>query len=64
MTASIVDSILEIRHLIHTDREAMISTGLTSLTPAIELAGDHLKFIDEKLTELTAVPSLINFEEK
>lgn len=53
MTAPIVDAILEIRQLVHTDREAMISTGLTSLTPAVELMGDHLKFIDEKLTELT-----------
>lgn len=64
MSNVVVDVLLEVRHLIHTDREAMISTGLTSLTPAIELAGDHLKFIDQKLTELTAVPSLINFEEK
>lgn len=53
MTAPIVDAILEIRQLVHTDREAMISTGLTSLTPAVELMGDHLKLIDEKLTELT-----------
>lgn len=53
MTAPIVDAILEIRQLVHTDREAMISTGLTSLAPAVELMGDHLKFIDEKLTELT-----------
>jgi hypothetical protein len=50
---SLIDTILEIRHLIHTDREAMISTGLTSLTPAVELMGDHLKFIDGKLIELT-----------
>lgn len=46
-----VDVLLEVRHLIHTDREAMISTGLTSLTPAIELTGDHLKFIDGLLEE-------------
>lgn len=50
---SLINAILEVRHLIHTDREAMIATGLTSLTPAVELMGDHLKFIDEKLIELT-----------
>lgn len=48
-----IDAILEIRQVIHTDREALISTGLTSLTPAVEMIGDQLKFIDEKLTELT-----------
>lgn len=63
MSTAIVDPILEIRHLISTDREAMVSTGLTSLTPAVELMGDHLKFIDQKLTELTAHPSPIEFEE-
>lgn len=53
MTDKWMDFVLEIRHLISTDREAMVSTGLTSLTPAVELMGDHLKFIDNGLTELT-----------
>jgi len=53
MSNSTIDALLEVRQLIHTDREAIISTGLTSLTPAVELMGDHLKFIDEMLSELT-----------
>jgi uncharacterized coiled-coil protein SlyX len=53
MTTPGVDALLEIRLLVQTDRDAMISTELTSLIPAIELMTDHLKFIDEKLAELT-----------
>lgn len=53
MTNPYLDLILEIRHLIETDRKAMISTEMTSLTPAIEMSGDQLKFIDAGLTELT-----------
>jgi hypothetical protein len=53
MTNPLMDLVLDIRNLINTDREAMISTGLTSLNPAVELMGDHLKFIDENLTNLT-----------
>jgi hypothetical protein len=48
-----INALLEVRHLIDTDREALISTELTSLTPAIELMSDHVKFIDQKLAELT-----------
>lgn len=53
MTDKFLDLVLEIRNLISNDREAMVSTGLTSLTPAVGLMGDHLKFIDQELTELT-----------
>lgn len=48
-----VDAFLDLRQVIKTDRDAMISTGLTSLTPAIEFNADYLRMIDQKLTELT-----------
>lgn len=58
MTDKFLDFVLEIRHLISTDREAMVSTGLTSLTPAVELMGDHLNFIDNGLTKLTTIEEI------
>jgi hypothetical protein len=48
-----IDAILEIRHYIWMDREALKEGGLTSLLPAVRLMEDHLEFIDKKLNELT-----------